>query len=523
MELESRYIRSLLQNAQAGNNAALEQLLEMNIERVYALSHRLSANQEEAEALASTVLFEAWKQLAKIRTDVFFNQWLESLTISVALQHHRESKAERKKWSFFRKKKIEIKEPDPKITPLGKEICNLPAPERTIFVLHQLEKYSIEELSDMMTIPTAEVNKLFERANDKLIKLPFIQTPEELSKKISELPAKLKADKKILEDALSRIYEKKLENWVEPEPVIKPTEDEENKDKREPEPEKAKLKKEIGIDIPAATPVFKRRIGWAALILLTAAGIYFLIITGSKSWEVNDIAGSVSVDGEEIKEKSSLSPGETLQTGENSSAIITLPEIGRITIEETTTFSRLDKKFSGELLKGTIIIESAGSSEAFSLSILSTIISNYSEFYSYKAQIKNDDKGWLLINKGKIICSTGGRDIYAFKDYVIEMDKESGCGIPYHKNTDPEIMNAVEEFQSSKSEFFVERIVSLAGYYDSITLWNLIKIVSPAKRLLVYGKLQEIIPHSKSISKENIIGLDQEKLLLWLNEIEAGM
>jgi len=522
MEVESRYIRSLLQSAQGGNNAALEQLLEMNLERIYALSHRLSANQEEAERLASTVLFEAWQRLMQIRTDVPFKQWLESLTISIALQQHREPKAEKKKWSFFKKKKIETKEPDSRLTPLGKEICMLPADERVVFVLHRLEKYTFEELSGMMLIPAETIEKLFQNANDLLLKSALTRTPEELSKKAGELPDKLKANKKILTEALSRIYEKKMEDWVEPEPEVTPPETDGGTEEPAAEPEKVKIKKEIGVDIPAASPKLKMRIGWASVILLAAAGFYFLIITGSKSWDVNNIAGSVSIDGKLVTGNSSLSTEESIQTGENSSAIIILPEIGMIKVGEKTTFRRLEKKFSCELLNGTIETDFSNDSEILNLSMLGSIISNYSKVPSYKAQIRDEDKGWLEVTKGNITASAGGSPIIALKDYVIEIDKESGCCVPYHKNAGPELITAVTEFGVTKSEFFVEKIVSLAGHNDAITLWNLLKLVSPGKRLLIYGKLQEIIPHPRTISKEDVIGMDDEKLLIWLKEIEAG-
>ena len=96
MEVESRYVRSMLQSAQTGNNAALEQLLEMNLDRIYTLSHRLTGNQQDAKMLASKTLVEAWKQLDKIRTDVPFNLWLNSLNVHLGLQHLREVKEEKK-------------------------------------------------------------------------------------------------------------------------------------------------------------------------------------------------------------------------------------------------------------------------------------------------------------------------------------------------------------------------------------------------------------------------------------------
>lgn len=522
MEVESRYIRSLLQSAQAGNNAALEQLLEMNMERIYALSHRLSANQEEAERLASTVLFEAWQRLRQIRTDVPFNQWLESLTISIALQQHREPKAEKKKWNFFKKKKIDTKEPDSRLTPLGKEICMLPADERVVFVLHRLEKYSFEELSGMMLIPVETVEKLFQNANDLLLKSTLIHTPEELSKKAAELPDKLKANKKILTEALSRIYEKKMEDWVEPEPELTPPETEVITEEPAPEQEKVKIKKEIGVDIPAASPRLKMRIGWAFVILLAAAGIYFLIITGSKSWRVSSISGSVSIDGNLIEENSSLSMEETIETGENSSATIELPETGRMIIGAETILRRPDKKNTGEFIAGKIQTDLSGSPGVFNLSILGTTISNHSGAASFKVETRDEDRAWLLVTSGNIIAFSREIRMIAAKEYVIEIDRASGSLVPYYNNTDPELINAVNEFASSKSEFFIERIVSLAAYNDAITLWNLLKLASPGKRLLIYGKLKELFPHPDTISKEDIIGLDEEKLLLWLKEIEEG-
>jgi hypothetical protein len=69
----------------------------------------------------------------------------------------------------------------------------------------------------------------------------------------------------------------------------------------------------------------------------------------------------------------------------------------------------------------------------------------------------------------------------------------------------------------------VERIASLAASTDALTLWNLLKIVSPAKRLLIYSKLNVLVPHPSAITNDDVINLNQERLQIWLEEIERNI
>ena len=528
MEVENRYIRSLLQSAKAGNNSALEQLLELNLDRIYAISHRLSGNQPDAEALASRTLIEAWKHLDKIRTDVPFNLWLDSINVHLALQHLRDIKEEKKKWSFFKKKNIEVKESDSKVPELDLEICKLPKLERTVFVLNKIENYSYDELSGMMDISSNQIREKITSSENLLLKAQFIQTREMLTKKVEELPKKIKADKKILKDALTEIYKIKLQNRVEEEKQEEvPNEVEEKIEEVakpiEPKSDKVKIKGETGIEIPSMTLGFKKGLGWAITTIAIGIAIYFLIISSLNDWGAILQSGTVTVAGEQLAGEFGFSTDEVLKTGKNSSVKIFIPDIGNILVEQNTEFKRLDKKNSAELIRGKIKVDCTGTEELFTLKIPASLISDYYSGSAYNVNVKADKSGQIFVKNGWIKITYKDKEIIAAYDYSIDFDATLGASMPYNKNSDSEFINAVRELLQTKSEMYVERIVSLATPLNALTLWNLFKFINPAKRLLVYRKLNELVPHPSSITNKDVFNLDSEKLQIWLKEIESNM
>ena len=531
MEVESRYVRSMLQSAQTGNNAALEQLLEMNLDRIYTLSHRLTGNQQDAEMLASKTLVEAWKHLDKIRTDVPFNLWLNSLNVHLGLQHLREVKEEKKKRSFFKKKKIEVKEPDSKVTELDAEICKLPKLERTVFVLNKIENYSPDEISGMMDISSKQIREEILSAENILLNTAFIQTREMLTKKITDLPKNIKAEKKILKDALTEIYEIKLEDRVEEEVEEEEEEKEEavedNKEEYEektkpvkPKLEELKVKKEIGIEVPSITPAFKKKLGWILTIITIGIAAYVIITSGLEDWEVSLQSGTVTIEGEILSGISAFSIDEILKTKENSTAQVIIPSVASITVEEQTEIKRLDKKNSAEIIEGKIKVDCSSAEEFFTLQIPASIISNYYLGAIYNVDVYADKSGQIFVYNGWIIVKNKEKEIVAASNYFVDFDAAFGLSVPYHKNSNLDFINAVRDFLNTKSEMHVERIASLATKIDALTLWNLFKIVSPAKRLLIYSKLNALVPHPPAVTNDDILNLNQEKLQIWLEEIE---
>jgi RNA polymerase sigma-70 factor (ECF subfamily) len=531
MEVESRYIRSLLQSARTGNNAALEQLFEMNLDRIYTVSHRLTGNQQDAETLASTTLVEAWRQLDKIRTDVPFNLWLDSLNVHLALQYSIESKDTKKKWGILKRKKIEVKEPDPKLSELDIEICKLPKLERTVFVLNKIENYTHDELSVMMDISLNQIKEKLEDAESLLLKAESIHTYEVLTKKVAELPKKIKANQRIQKDALTEINEIKLKERIDSEEEEKKEVTEEFDDvteSRELKPAKLKTRKGSGIelpsiDLPTITPGFTKKIGWVLTTIAIGIAAYLIIEGSLKDWEANLQSGTVTLGGHQLTGSSGFSGDETLKTAENSTAEIIIPAVGRILIESQSELKRLNEKNSAELFHGKINVDCSDAEEFFTLLIPASIISNYYLGSVYTVNVKTDKSGQIFVNKGWIKVVYKDKETIAAPNFYIDFDATFGISMPYAKNSDIEFINAVREFLYTKSEIHVERIVSLATQLNALSLWNLLSFISPAKRLLVYRKLNYLVPHPPAITNEDVLNLNSEILQIWLKEIELNM
>ncbi len=539
MQVESKYIRSMLQSAQGGNNAALEQLLEMNLDRVYTISHRLAGNQPDAEKLASKTLVEAWKQLNKIRTDVPFKLWIESLNIHLGLQANLETKKEVKSWNFFKKRKTDFKAPDPKIAPLEKEICKLPDIKRKIFVLNKIEKYSIDELFGMVDLSLNEIEEKLKKAESILLKADFIQTSDMLEKKLAELPPKIKAEKKILKDALADIYKIKLENRkeVEKKEEIKEKEKDEviengdqvkkNKEqvieKVKPKPEKVKSGREFGFEITSITDNFKKILMRVVVAMVVAASIFYLLTMGSGDWDVKVLYGTISIDGDKYTANTGLSSDEMIKTDEGSAAEIIVPDIGSINVKSLTEFKRLNIKNETSLINGTVEVDFSNAKSSFSINIPGAKVTDFYLGTVYRIDMTNEKSGNIRVQSGWISVKNKNKDIVVPKNYMVLFDESLGLSMPYHFSANQELIDAITEFFNSRSEIYLERIASLAEKKDAITLWNLLRKVSPAKRFLVYSKLNNLVPHPPEVTERDVLELNEEKFQIWLEEIEMNI
>ncbi|MDX1701973.1 MAG: hypothetical protein R3250_15205, partial [Melioribacteraceae bacterium] len=260
-------------------------------------------------------------------------------------------------------------------------------------------------------------------------------------------------------------------------------------------------------------------LGWTLTIMAVFISVYFVFISGMNDWEISQQNGTVILAGVKLTVSSSFSTYDIINTKVNSTAIITAPNLGNISIEPNSEFKRLDKKNTAELVIGKISVDWASDEELFKLKIPSAMISNKSPGSIYTVRVKADRSGEIFVKSGMINVTYENKEVIAAANYYIEFDEKLGVSMPFHKNSDPDFIAAVREFLLTRSELHVERIVSLSTKLNSLTLWNLFRFINPAKRLLVYRKLNELVPHSNKITNKDVLDLNPEKLQIWLDEI----
>lgn len=149
-------VAALVRRAQAGDHGAFAALYRASVGRVYALCLRLEGDVARAEELTQDVFVRAWERLATFRGDSAFATWLHRLAVNVVLGDRRAA--------WRRERRVQpthdaLVLDGAGIAPtaggaldLDRAIAALPAGARLVFVLHEVEGYTHEEIATMTGI-----------------------------------------------------------------------------------------------------------------------------------------------------------------------------------------------------------------------------------------------------------------------------------------------------------------------------------------------------------------------------------
>ena len=146
----------LVRAAQQGDLLAFERLYRDNERKVFGLCFRLSSDPTLAEELTQEVFVRAWRKLGSFRGESAFSSWLYPLTVNVALSERRSR--QRRNARIVATEDPARLEPAPR-TPapeagfdLEKAIATLPPGARAVFVLHDVEGRTHEEIAALLSL-----------------------------------------------------------------------------------------------------------------------------------------------------------------------------------------------------------------------------------------------------------------------------------------------------------------------------------------------------------------------------------
>ncbi len=146
----------LVAAAQAGDLLAFERLYRENERKVYALCLRMSCDAALAEELTQEVFVRAWRKLGTFRGESAFSSWLYPLAVNVALSERRSRR--RRDARIVATEDPASLEPAPR-TPapeqgfdLAKALATLPPGARAVFVLHDVEGRTHEEIGALLHV-----------------------------------------------------------------------------------------------------------------------------------------------------------------------------------------------------------------------------------------------------------------------------------------------------------------------------------------------------------------------------------
>lgn len=162
----------LIERVLAGDPAAERELYDAHVDRVYRLAFRMTGDDTLAQDCVQDTFIRAFDRLADFRGDAALSTWIHAIATSVVLNalrkvkrfRHRETPIDEATQMGVTPRRAE---PDLKMR-LTAAIDALPAKYRMVFVMHDVEGYTHEEIADSMAMPVGTSKAQLSRARARL-------------------------------------------------------------------------------------------------------------------------------------------------------------------------------------------------------------------------------------------------------------------------------------------------------------------------------------------------------------------
>jgi RNA polymerase sigma-70 factor (ECF subfamily) len=161
----------LVTRAKDGDIHAFETLYRRTIGRVHAVCLRLSGDPDWAEELCQEAYVRAWKKLGSFRGQSAFTTWLHRLAVNVALDARRAALRRGLGEATTDGADTAAPSSDPgRGIDLERAVASLPPGARVVYVLHDVEGYTHEEIGEMTGVAAGTSKAQLHRARRLLRK-----------------------------------------------------------------------------------------------------------------------------------------------------------------------------------------------------------------------------------------------------------------------------------------------------------------------------------------------------------------
>ena len=161
---------ALVRRVQRGDLGAFEPLYRRHAGRTYALCLRLTGDRMAAAERVQDVFVRVWERMKSFRGDSAFTSWLHRLTVNVVLAEMRSTK--RREARIMLDDVPTAPAPAPRIDEridLDAALLCLPPGARVVFVLHDIEGYSHDEIASLLGLASGTVRAQLWKARQMLM------------------------------------------------------------------------------------------------------------------------------------------------------------------------------------------------------------------------------------------------------------------------------------------------------------------------------------------------------------------
>jgi RNA polymerase sigma-70 factor, ECF subfamily len=169
---ESERIDDAVRRARQGDVSAFEIVYHAHAARIYALCRRMIGDDARARDLVQDVFVRAWERLTSFREESAFATWLHRLGVNVVLEQLRTRKRDETRHTeageWIASAESLADRLDARMD-LDAALGRLPTGARTVFLLHDIEGYSHDEIAQMTGIAPGTARAQLWRARRALM------------------------------------------------------------------------------------------------------------------------------------------------------------------------------------------------------------------------------------------------------------------------------------------------------------------------------------------------------------------
>lgn len=163
---------ALIARAAAGDVAAQRWLYEQHVDRVYRLAYRMAGDEELARDFTQETFVRAFDRLGDFRGDSALGTWLHAIGVSVTLNGLRRVRRQQSRETSLDDALhvgVATRESEPDLKErLARAIAALPDGYRTVFLMHDVEGFTHEEIGAALGVATGTSKAQLFRARAKL-------------------------------------------------------------------------------------------------------------------------------------------------------------------------------------------------------------------------------------------------------------------------------------------------------------------------------------------------------------------
>jgi len=163
--------QELVARARDGDHTAFRALYDGHVDRVFRLAYRMAGEDDLARDFTQETFVRVYQRLDQFRGESAFGTWLHALAVSVCLnglrrrERHRKREVEMEGMDFA----YDARRPEPDLKDRLKEaIDGLPEIYRTVFLMHDLEGFSHQEIAQALEMAEGTSKARLSRARARL-------------------------------------------------------------------------------------------------------------------------------------------------------------------------------------------------------------------------------------------------------------------------------------------------------------------------------------------------------------------